>query len=109
MPPLGSRNTPQSVNKAMAIMVLAMLIAPFMDAIAKTLAVHHDLSPAFVTFSRFTVQTLVLGAFVFVASALGRQALYLSWINIARGMLMGLTAMVFFTAIKYMQIGRAHV
>lgn len=91
----------------MMIMVAAMLFAPVMDAIAKSLATYSNVSPATVTFGRFFVQTLFLGVFVAIAWSKGAMKYVFSWVNILRGMLMGLAAMLFFTAIKYMPIADA--
>ena len=88
-------------------MVAAMLFAPLMDAIAKSLATQSDVSPATVTFGRFVVQSIFLGLFVAVAWMKGAMKYVLSWMNILRGMLMGLAAMLFFTAIKYMPLADA--
>lgn len=89
------------------IMMAAMLFAPVMDAIAKILATQHGVSPAMVTFSRFLVQTLFLLVFVVVAWKNRVLAVYFSPLNIVRGMLMGLAAMLFFTAVKYMPLADA--
>ena len=89
------------------IMVAAMLFAPVMDAIAKSLATQSDVSPATVTFGRFVVQTLFLSVFVVIAWSKGAMAYVFSWMNILRGMIMGLAAMLFFTAIKYMPLADA--
>ena len=88
-------------------MVAAMLFAPLMDAIAKSLATQSDVSPATVTFGRFVVQSIFLGLFVAVAWMKGAMKYVFSWMNILRGMLMGLAAMLFFTAIKYMPLADA--
>ena len=90
------------IARAMAIMVLAMLIAPSMDAIAKGLATRFDVSPATVTFGRFVIQTVFLLGFVGLAWRAGSLKVGFSAINVLRGMIMGLAAMLFFTAIKYM-------
>ena len=95
------------VASAMAIMIAAMLFAPVMDAIAKILATKHDVSPAMVTFSRFLVQTLFLLAFLGLAWIKGVLPIYFSTLNIVRGMLMGLAATLFFTAVKYMPLADA--
>jgi drug/metabolite transporter (DMT)-like permease len=95
------------IARAMAIMVAAMLFAPVMDAIAKSLATQSSVSPATVTFGRFFVQSLFLGAFVGFAWAKGALKYVFSWVNILRGMIMGLAAMLFFTAIKYMPLADA--
>jgi drug/metabolite transporter (DMT)-like permease len=91
----------------MTIMVGAMLFAPVMDAIAKSLATQSDVSPATVTFGRFVVQSIFLGLFVAIAWAKGAMQYAFSWVNILRGMIMGLAAMLFFTAIKYMPLADA--
>ncbi len=95
------------IARAMMIMVAAMLFAPVMDAIAKSLATQSNVSPATVTFGRFVVQTLFLGLFVALAWYKGAMRYVFSWMNILRGMLMGLAAMLFFTAIKYMPLADA--
>ncbi len=95
------------VARAMAIMVAAMLFAPVMDAIAKILAVRFDVSPATVTFGRFLVQTVFLFFFLALAWRARAVPIYFSGVNILRGMIMGLAAMLFFTALKYMPIADA--
>ena len=102
-----SNNANTQIARAMMIMVAAMLFAPVMDAIAKSLATQSDVSPATVTFGRFVVQTLFLSVFVAVAWSKGAMRYVFSWVNILRGMLMGLAAMLFFTAIKYMPLADA--
>lgn len=97
----------QRVARAMAIMVAAMLFAPVMDAIAKTLAVNFAVSPATVTFGRFVVQSIFLFAFLCVAWRARALPIYFSPMNVLRGMLMGVAAMLFFTAIKYMPLADA--
>ncbi|MEM7069048.1 MAG: DMT family transporter [Pseudomonadota bacterium] len=95
------------IARAMAIMIAAMLFAPVMDAIAKILATQHQMSPAMVTFSRFLVQSVFLFTFLGVAWARGVLPIYFSGLNLVRGMLMGLAAMLFFTAVKYMPLADA--
>jgi len=93
--------------KAMAIMVMAMLVAPVMDAIAKSLATWHDVSPATVSFGRFFMQAVFLSGFVFVAWWRRHLPVCFSPINILRGMIMGCAALLFFTAVKYMPLADA--
>ena len=100
-------NANTQIARAMMIMVAAMLFAPVMDAIAKSLATQSDVSPATVTFGRFVVQTLFLSVFVAMAWSKGAMKYVFSWVNILRGMIMGLAAMLFFTAIKYMPLADA--
>ena len=96
-----------NVGRGMAIMVLAMMLVPFMDAIAKTLSTQYAISPASVTFARFFVQSIILGLVVVCAVFCGAMRWHFSWINILRGVLMGATAMLFFIAIKYMPLADA--
>jgi len=93
--------------RAMVLMVSAMLFAPVMDAIAKTVATQYAVSPATVTFGRFFIQALFLFLFLAVAWAKHVLPVRVSGINILRGMLMGLAAMLFFTAVKYMPLADA--
>lgn len=102
---IGARDN--QVARAMAIMIAAMLFAPVMDAIAKTLAVSYAVSPATVTFGRFVVQTVFLFAFLLFAWRSRALPIYFSAVNVLRGMIMGLAAMLFFTAIKYMPLADA--
>ena len=102
-----SANANTQIARAMMIMVAAMLFAPIMDAIAKSLATQSDVSPATVTFGRFVVQTIFLSIFVAVAWSKGVMKCAFSWMNVLRGMIMGLAAMLFFTAIKYMPLADA--
>ena len=95
------------IARAMMIMVGAMLFAPVMDAIAKSLATRFDVSPATVTFGRFVVQSIFLFAFLAIAWARSVIPFKLSYMNILRGMIMGVAAMLFFTAIKYMPLADA--
>jgi len=95
---------PNTTARAMMIMVAAMLFAPVMDAIAKMLATQYAVSPATVTFARFLIQAIFLFAFIAFAWAKSVIPFKVSWINILRGMIMGLAATLFFTAVKYMPL-----
>ena len=95
------------IARAMVIMVSAMLFAPIMDAIAKFGATQFGISPATITLGRFTVQSLFLGCFVLFAVSQGKNGFRFSGINVLRGMIMGLAALLFFTAVKYMPLADA--
>ena len=97
----------QHIARAMAIMVGAMLFAPLMDAIAKGLATSFAVSPATVTFGRFVVQASLLFCFIAFAWNRGTIPVYFSSVNVLRGMIMGLAAMLFFVAVKYMPLADA--
>ncbi len=96
-----ARNT---IVTAMLIMSCAMLFAPTMDAIAKFSANRYGISPAMITFGRFLVQALFLLFFLAVAWSRRHLEFNFSIVNIFRGMLMGVAAMCFFTAVKYMPL-----
>ena len=98
---------PRSINNAMIVMVSAMTFAPIMDAIAKFGATEFGISPATITLGRFTVQSLFLGCFVVFVVIKGSKGFGFSWINVLRGMIMGLAALLFFTAVKYMPLADA--
>ena len=103
----GGNSGSDNVGRGMAIMILAMVMVPFMDAIAKSLSVYYDVSPATTTFSRFLIQAVVLGIVVAFGVFAGSMRWHFSWINIIRGVLMGATALMFFIAIKYMPLADA--
>ncbi|MEC9344959.1 MAG: DMT family transporter [Pseudomonadota bacterium] len=91
------------VESGMALMVLAMLWVPFIDALAKLLA--ETLAPGQISFVRFVVQTVLLAPLMlavrrrFRLAAPGLQAL--------RGLLVALTSLFFFAALAYMPIADA--
>ena len=95
------------IARAMTIMVAAMLFAPIMDAIAKTLATQYAVSPATVTAGRFVIQSTFLFPFVLLLWMRKIEVKRISWGNFLRGMIMGVAAMLFFTAIKYMPLADA--
>ena len=85
-------------------MVLAMILAPSMDAIAKYLATQSNISPGSVTLGRFVVQSLLLAGFI-IAIKIRTGSLGANFrINVLRGMIMGLASMIFFVAVKYMPL-----
>ena len=93
-----------AIVTAMLIMASAMLFAPVMDAIAKYSAIHFGVSPAMITFGRFCVQALFLLFFLAIAWLRRDLLFHVSGLNLLRGMIMGLAAMLFFTAVKYMPL-----
>ncbi len=94
---------PSSLH-GLALMAIAMMILPCMDAIAKYMAVFTAMSPGQVTFYRFFFQlacTLPLlmtiaGANAFKAKRPG--------MNLLRGGLHALATLLFFVAVKYMPL-----
>ncbi|MEE9313086.1 MAG: DMT family transporter [Rhizobiaceae bacterium] len=103
-----SQNLKQNqVVKGMGLMIVAMLMLPFMDAIAKTLTLNFDVSAGQTTFGRFLVQACLMGAVIVVSH--GWRALLPSqlWLNLLRGALMSLAVMIFFATLRYMPIADA--
>ncbi len=95
------------VTGAMTIMVIAMLIIPGMDILAKWLATSFHMAPATITFSRFFVQVILMSVLVVLRSGpLGFSARN-SVFNIVRGLLIGSASMLFFISVKYMPVADA--
>ncbi len=87
----------------MALMIIAMLVVPTMDAIAKWLSA--SVSAGQVVWYRFAFQTLLL--LPFFLAARGRFILGDMPVHAARGGLMVFGTVVFFTALKHMPIADA--
>lgn len=93
-----------TIMQGVALLMLAMMILPCMDAIAKYLAVATGMSPAQVTFYRFFFQlvaTLPLLLRLGGARALLPQR---PWYNLLRGVLLSAAALFFFVSVKYMPL-----
>jgi len=87
----------------MTLMLLAMLILPGIDAIAKWLSA--DISSGQVAWSRFLFQTLLmLPLFLRTRGAIVTTALPL---HALRGALIALATLLFFTALKYLPLADA--
>lgn len=101
-PPRSGANT-----EAMAIMILAMLIAPLMDVFAKLIATNHPVSPGTITWFRFVGQSAFL--FILIALRLGWQGLRSGFVaaNLLRGAIMGAASLLFFIAVKYLPLADA--
>lgn len=93
----------QQPQKAMALMFLAMLVVPGMDAIAKWLSA--SISAGQVVWCRFAFQTLMLLPF-FLATR-GKFILRDMPFHAARGALMVVGTIMFFTALKHLPIADA--
>ncbi len=94
--------------KAMAIMVLSVLLLPLMDATGKWLAMMDNVPPATVTFMRFFLQFCLMLAILLVMGVRVDQlrTRHLAG-NLLRGALMGFGGLCFFTAVKYMPLADA--
>ena len=93
----------QHTQQAMALMILAMLIVPGMDAIAKWLS--SSISAGQFVWCRFLFQTMFLLPFFWTTR--GRMPLADLPLHVARGGLMAVGTMAFFIALKYLPIADA--
>ena len=67
IPETEQNDAPQStVAKGMVLMIIAMLMLPIMDGIAKLLTLEYDVSAGQTTFGRFLVQASLLGPIIIV-------------------------------------------
>lgn len=99
-----SMSTPrQQPEKAMLLMLVAMLVVPGMDAIAKWLST--SISAGQVVWCRFVFQTLLLLPFFLPLRGAMIPGDLLA--HAARGLLMVVGTMVFFTALKHLPIADA--
>ncbi len=91
-----------TLSSGMALMIIAMLIIPGIDAIAKLLS--DSIAAGQVAWARFFFQVILLAPF------LGRYGLKLDrmlWMHAARGGLIALSTLIFFTALKTMPLANA--
>ena len=96
-----------SVARGMVLMIVAMLMLPLMDGIAKVLATSYDVSAGQTTFGRFLVQACLLGPII--VAIYGVRALIPTQllVNLIRGGLMSMAVMLFFATLRYMPIADA--
>ena len=87
----------------MILMISAMLLLPAIDAIAKGLA--GSVPPGQIAWSRFFFQLLLLAPFVLWRGGL-QVGSYL-WAHAARGVLIALATLCFFTAVRVMPLADA--
>jgi drug/metabolite transporter (DMT)-like permease len=103
-PTLATRKPPATVMQGVLLLVLAMMILPCMDAIAKYLAVTAGMAPAQVTFYRFFFQ--LVATLPLLLRLGGPRALLPQrpWYNVLRGVLLSAAALFFFVSVKYMPL-----
>jgi drug/metabolite transporter (DMT)-like permease len=99
-----NRKPPATVMQGVLLLVLAMMILPCMDAIAKYLAVTAGMAPAQVTFYRFFFQ--LVATLPLLLRLGGPRALLPQrpWYNLLRGVLLSAAALFFFVSVKYMPL-----
>lgn len=91
------------VETGMALMVLAMLWVPVIDAFAKLLT--ETLAPGQISFVRFVVQTVLLAPPMLLVRR--RLRLAAPGLQAMRGLLVAMTSLFFFAALAYMPIADA--
>jgi drug/metabolite transporter (DMT)-like permease len=93
-----------TVMQGLAIMLVAMIILPCMDAIAKYMAVYQGMSPAQVTFYRFFFQLVSILPMLLSTGGLRALKPKRLWFNLLRGVLLAAAALLFFVSVKYMPL-----
>jgi len=100
---LSSKVDRRDIEKGMALMALAMLLVPGIDAVAKLLSA--TLPPGQVAFGRFVAQTVVLLPLMLVLRRPVRTAQ--PAVHAARGLLLATAILLLFWALKYLPIANA--
>lgn len=90
--------------EGIAIMSAGVILLPVMDAIGKYLATEEGMAPGQVTFYRFLFQFLATLPAVIAAGGLVALRPKRLWLNLLRGVLLGIASLFFFTAVKYMPL-----
>jgi len=93
-----------SVMQGVALMAVAMLMLPGMDAIAKYMATFAGMSPGQVTFYRFFFQVACTIPLIFTAAGGAMLRPKRPWMNFLRGAIHGAASLLFFAAVKYMPL-----
>ncbi|MCR6499532.1 DMT family transporter [Shinella sp. CPCC 101442] len=93
-----------STMQGVALMAVAMLLLPCMDAIAKYMANFAGMSPGQVTFYRFFFQILCTVPLIFTAGGSEMLRPKRPWMNLLRGAIHGAASLLFFAAVKYMPL-----
>ncbi len=93
----------RSISQGMGFMILAMLMLPGIDALAKL--VSGSISAGQTAWARFFFQVLILAPFVVWQRQLKWDAHL--WAHAARGFLIALATLLFFSALKVMPLADA--
>jgi drug/metabolite transporter (DMT)-like permease len=95
--------TGPALSQGMAFMVLAMLMLPGIDALAKHMS--GSISAGQAAWARFFFQAMLLAPFVVWQGRLKRDGAI--WAHAARGFLISVATLLFFSAIKVMPLADA--
>ena len=97
------RTAERNVERAMLIMVAAMLLLPAIDALAKVLAA--TVPAGLIAWSRFAFQTTLLAPDALRKRRSAQRGLQLT--HAARGALLALTTLMFFAAVRVLPLAEA--
>jgi drug/metabolite transporter (DMT)-like permease len=98
----GERRT---VLRGLGLVLLAMLLLPGQDTIAKYLS--DTMSPGQINWARFLFQTLFTLPFVLYLQGISGLVPNRLWLNVLRGALIATSSLLFFTAVKFMPLADA--
>ena len=104
-PALAARNAQRDVLRGLGFCILAMVLLPGQDAVAKY--VSDTVSPGQIGWARFALQTLFTLPFLVYFKGLGGLIPKRLWPNVLRGLLIATSSTLFFTAIKFMPLADA--
>ena len=99
-PTIESRAPTRNVERAMVIMVVAMLLLPAIDALAKVLAATVPVG--LIAWSRFAFQTASLAPAALKQRKGSKRGLWP--VHAARGALLAVTTLMFFAAVRVLPL-----
>lgn len=94
-----------AVLRGLGFMMIAMVVLPGQDAVAKFLS--GSMSPGQITWARFVLQTVIIAPFVLYFHGLGGLLAKRLGPNLVRGMLIAGSSTTFFMALKFMPMADA--
>lgn len=91
----------------MVLMIVAMLMLPIMDGIAKILTLTYGVTAGQTTFGRFAVQATLLAPIIIALHGFRALVPQQIALNLLRGAIMSTAVMIFFAALRYMPVADA--
>jgi drug/metabolite transporter (DMT)-like permease len=95
----------RAILRGLGYVTLAMIVLPAQDAIAKYIS--DAVSPAFIGWARFLLQSLFTLPFLLFFQGLPGLVPTRLWLNVLRGILIAASGTLFFAAIKFMPLADA--
>jgi drug/metabolite transporter (DMT)-like permease len=102
---ISDHSDPAAVLRGLGYVMIAMIVLPGQDAIAKLLL--GPISPGQITWVRFALQTIFTLPFLLYAQGAGGLLAKRFWPNAARGALIAGSAIAYFAALRFMPIADA--